>query len=57
MEGDFPGGPLVKNLLSNSRDTGLIPSWGTETPHAMGERTWDLSSSTEIEPVPPALET
>jgi len=38
MEGDFPGGPVVKNLLSNSRDTGLIPSWGTEIPHAMGER-------------------
>ena len=38
MEGDFPGGPVVKNLLSSARDTGLIPSWGTKIPHAIGER-------------------
>ena len=26
MEGqDFPGGPVVKNLSANARDTGLIP--------------------------------
>ena len=24
----FPGGPVVKNLLCNARDTGLIPGLG-----------------------------
>ena len=24
-QGDFPGGPVVKNLPSNAGDTGLIP--------------------------------
>ena len=26
--GDFPGGPVVKNLPCNAADTGLIPSLG-----------------------------
>ena len=26
---DFPGGPVVKNLLSNVRDLGSIPAEGT----------------------------
>ena len=30
---DFPGGPVVKNLPSNSRDTGLIP--GPERVHIL----------------------
>ena len=33
--GDFPGGPVVKNLLSNAGDMGLIPGWGTKIPHTM----------------------
>ena len=33
--GDFPGGPLVKNLPSNERDMGLIPGWGNKIPHTM----------------------
>ena len=33
-EGDFPGGPVVKNLPCNAGDTGLIPGWGTNTPYA-----------------------
>ena len=28
-------GPVVKNPPSNARDMGLIPGWGTETPHPM----------------------
>ena len=34
---DFPGGPVVKNLLSNAGDTGSIPGQGTKIPHAMGQ--------------------
>ena len=30
----FPGGPVVKNLPCNAGDLGLIPGWGTKTPHA-----------------------
>ena len=25
---DFPGGPMIKNLLANARDTGLTPGSG-----------------------------
>ena len=32
--GDFPGGPMVKNLPSNAGDMGWIPGWGTKIPHA-----------------------
>ena len=35
MGGDFPGGPVVKNLPSNAGDTGSIPGQGTKIPHAM----------------------
>ena len=34
--GDFPGGPVVKTLLSNAGGTGSIPGWGAKTPHAKG---------------------
>ena len=32
---DSAGGPVVKNLLSNARDAGLIPGWGPKIPHAV----------------------
>ena len=32
---DFPGGPVVKNPLSNAEHTGSIPGWGTKIPHAV----------------------
>ena len=35
--GDFPGGPVVKNLPPNSGDMGLVPGWGTKIPHAAGQ--------------------
>ena len=38
IPGDFPGGPVVKNLLSNAGDMGLIPGWGTNIPQARGHR-------------------
>ena len=36
---DFPGGPVVKNPLSNAGDAGSIPGQGSKIPHA----TWQLS--------------
>ena len=36
--GDFPGGPVVKNLSSNAGDMGLTPSRGTKIPHTMGQQ-------------------
>ena len=35
--GDFPGGPMVKNLPSNAGNTGSIPGWGTKILHATGQ--------------------
>ena len=35
--GDFPGGPVVKNLPSNAGDAGSIPGQGTKIPHAAGQ--------------------
>ena len=35
--GDFPGGPVVKNLPSNEGHVGLIPGRGTKIPHAAGQ--------------------
>ena len=32
--GDFPGGPVVKNLPWNAGDIGSIPGQGTKIPHA-----------------------
>ena len=34
---DFPGGPVVKNPLSNAGDEGSIPGWGIKIPHAAGQ--------------------
>ena len=31
--GDFPRGPVVKNLPSSAGDAGLIPGGGTKIPH------------------------
>ena len=34
--GDFPGGPVAKNLPSNAGVMGSIPGWGTKIPHTAG---------------------
>ena len=44
--GDFPGGPVVKNLLSNAEDQGLTPGWATTITHAM-EQLSSCSMTTE----------
>ena len=37
LGGMFPGGPAVKNLPSNTGDTGSIPGQGTKIPHTVGQ--------------------
>ena len=34
ISGDFPGGLVVRNPLSNAGSVGSIPGWGTRIPHA-----------------------
>ena len=34
-QGDFLGGPVVKNLPCNAGDVGSIPGWGTRIPHVV----------------------
>ena len=35
--GDFPGGPVVKNLPTKTGDTGSILGPGTKIPHTKGD--------------------
>ena len=37
LSGDFPGGPVVKNLPANAGDVDLIPDPGSMIPHAAGQ--------------------
>ena len=34
INSNFPGGPVVKNLLCNTWDWDLIPGWGTKIPQS-----------------------
>ena len=34
---NFPGGPVVRNLPSNAKDTGLTPGQGPKVPDAAGQ--------------------
>ena len=43
--GDFPGGPVVRNLPPNAEDAGSIPGRGTKIPRASGQ----LSSEAQLE--------
>ena len=36
-QGDFPGGPVVKNLPANAEDMDLISGPGTKISHAIGQ--------------------
>ena len=36
IDRDFLGSSVVKNLHSNTRDTSLIPGWGTKISHVLG---------------------
>ena len=44
---DFPGGPVVKNLLSNAGNMGSVPGWGTRIPHATEQRS-QHTTATEL---------
>ena len=44
--GDFPGRPVVRNLLGNAEDRGSITGWETKIPHAM-EQLSQLATITE----------
>ena len=44
---DFPGGPVVKNLPSNTGDVGSIPGWGTKIPHATGQLSLHATTKTQ----------
>ena len=33
--GDFPGGPVVKTLISNTGGVGSVPGWGAKNSHAL----------------------
>ena len=37
IDGDFPGGPVVKNQPSNAGHVGLIPGWGIKIPPTKGQ--------------------
>ena len=41
---DFPGGPVVKNSLSNERDAGLILGWEIKIPPALEQPNWSTAS-------------
>ena len=45
--GDFPGGPVVKNLPSHAGDMGSVPGWGAKISQAMEQ----LSLSTTTNPM------
>lgn len=38
MQGDFPGGPLVKALRFSAGGAGSIPDQGARIPHASGPK-------------------
>ena len=46
--GDFSGGPVVKNLLCNTRGAGSTLGPGTKIPHAVGQL---ILHTTTAEPV------
>ena len=38
LQGDFPGGPVVKTLPSNAEGTGSIPGWEAKILHASARK-------------------
>ena len=48
MLGDFPGGPLVKNLPSNAGDADSIPVRGTRIPQLSPRTTGQLGLCTTV---------
>ena len=45
---DLPGGPGVKNPACSAGGVGLIPGWGTKSPHATGQVSpWAQTTKTQ----------
>ena len=51
--GDFPGGPVAKNLPANVGNTGSVPGPGTKIPNAAGQLS---QRTTTTEPMSSACE-
>ena len=43
--GDFPGGPMVKNLPCNAGDMGWIPGQGTKIPHTVEQLSLSVTTT------------
>ena len=44
LSGDFPGGPVVKNLRANARDKGSIPGARSKIPRTLEQLSWCVHS-------------
>ena len=47
--GDFPGGPVVKNLPFNAGDESSIPGQRTKIPHAVGQLTPRAATTEQVD--------
>jgi len=45
QRGNFPGGPVIKTLLSNADGAGSIPGWGTKIPHALQSKNQNIKKN------------
>ena len=50
IKGDFPGGPVVKDLHSSAGDMGSVPGLGTKIPHATGQLILPASTTEPAHP-------
>ena len=44
---DFPGGPVVEKMLSNTGYVGSIPGWETKIPHILGKLSLSTTTKTQ----------
>ena len=46
--GDFPDGPVVRNLPCNAGDLSSIPGQGTRIPRAAGQLGWQVATTEPV---------
>ena len=46
--GDFPDGPVVRNLPCNAGDLSSIPGQGTNIPRAAGQLGWQVATTEPV---------
>ena len=51
LQGDFPGGPVVKTLPSNTEGTGSIPGWEAKILHASQPENKTTTATTKTKAV------